>query len=624
MKIPGWKKPVVLVVCAGMSVALAACTGSKSKGGTGGGGSGTATATAGPSTGATKSTGPSGPTKSGGGRTQTSGAVYSAANAKIVNPSTKAGGTLRFASSDEPDSTDPGDTYYAWMWDFSRLYGRALMSFKPGPGKAGLQLTPDLATAPGKVSSDGMTWTYHIKSGVKFEDGTPVTTKDIKYAVERSNYAKDVLPNGPSYFATYLKDPKYPGPYKDKAKDKLGLTSVDTPNDTTIIFHLAQPFSDFDYLATSPQTFPVPPGKDTGAKYREHPVSTGPYKFSGYSEGKGFALVRNKYWSNKADPLRAALPDKITVQYHVNADDLDQKLMSGNLDVDSAGTGVQAAARAQILSPGSKYKNDSDDALSGFTWFIYIGSKIKPLDNVHCRRAVEYAANKTDMQTAYGGPVAGGDIASTVMPPNVSGYQKFDLYEATTKPTGDQEMAKKELKACGQPNGFSTNISIRGDRPKEVASSQALQQALSKVGIKTSIQKYPAGKYFKNFAGNLSFSHSHDLGLMYGGWAADWPTGFGFLSQIIDGRAIKPAGNNNLSEINSPAINGMLDKTSRLTSIAARNKIYGQLDKMVMQDGYFLPEVYAKSLLYRPKNLTNVYVTQAYGMYDYTQLGVTK
>ena len=85
---------------------------------------------------------------------------------------------------------------------------------------------PDLATSLGKVSDNGLTWTYQLKPNLKFEDGTTVTSKDVKYAVERS-YAKDVLPNGPGYFSLLLKDPNYPGPYKDKAPDKLGLTSVD-------------------------------------------------------------------------------------------------------------------------------------------------------------------------------------------------------------------------------------------------------------------------------------------------------------------------------------------------------------------------------------------------------------
>src|SRR6478609_11691120 len=102
----------------------------------------------------------------------------------VHNPSTEKGGTLRFANSGDWDSLDPADTYYAYSWDFARLYGRPLMTRKPAPGKDGATLVPDLADAPGKPNADSTQWTYTLRQGVKFEDGTPVTSKDVKYAVE--------------------------------------------------------------------------------------------------------------------------------------------------------------------------------------------------------------------------------------------------------------------------------------------------------------------------------------------------------------------------------------------------------------------------------------------------------
>jgi peptide/nickel transport system substrate-binding protein len=107
---------------------------------------------------------------------------------------------------------DPGNTYYAFMWNFSRLYARALTTFTPAPGTAGLKLVPNLATSLGTPNDGGKTWTYHIRAGLKFSDGTPITSADGKYAIERSNYAPDVLSNGPTYFHQYLVD--NPTPYQ--------------------------------------------------------------------------------------------------------------------------------------------------------------------------------------------------------------------------------------------------------------------------------------------------------------------------------------------------------------------------------------------------------------------------
>ena len=222
---------------------------------------------------------------SGGGGEGDLPAANNAGVGKVANPSQEKGGTLRFANQDDWDSLDPGDTYYAYSWNFVRLYGRSLVMFKSAPGAEGSTLVPDLAENLGTASPDNMTWTYKIKKGVKYEDGTVVTSKDVKYAVERS-LDKETFPNGPTYFNDFLDLQGYTSPYKDTSPDKLGLKAIDTPDDNTIIFHLKKPFSGFDYFAQIPQTIPVPPSKDTGTKYKDHVISSGPYMFDTYEAGK--------------------------------------------------------------------------------------------------------------------------------------------------------------------------------------------------------------------------------------------------------------------------------------------------------------------------------------------------
>ena len=552
-----------------------------------------------------------------------SAAGFNAAVTGVVNPSNKkTTGTISFGNSTTPDSTDPGNTYYAYMWNFTRLYTMPLMTYKSAPGAAGLQVVPDLATAPGIVSDNGLTWTYHIQPNVKFEDGTTVTSADVKYAVERT-FDRTLFPLGPSYFPLLLggNAAKYPGPYKDRSKNLMGLTAVQTPNPTTIVFHLAHPFADFNYVAAIPQSAPVPPNKDNGANYQLHPMSTGPYKFQSYQLNKQLTLVPNTFWNPATDPNAKQLVSKITMTMNMNANDIDNRLLAGDLTVDAAGTGVQAAARAKILSSPS-LKASSDDPLSGFLWYAYLNTVVKPMNNVHCRIAIEYAANKVNLQTAYGGPIAGGAIASTVSPPNVVGHKSFDLYEAISKPQGDPAKAKQALQACGQPNGFTTGIGYRSDRPKEVAAATALQQALSQVGIKTTLHGFPAGTYYANFCGVPKYVHQHDLGICFGGWAPDWPDGYGFFDFISAGDTIGAAGNTNIEELNDPVVNNDLAKMASTQDETARNAYTSQIDHQIMTDAGILPEVYAKSLLYRNPNLTNVYVQSYYGMYNYAVLGL--
>ncbi|GAA0369572.1 ABC transporter substrate-binding protein [Actinoallomurus spadix] len=546
--------------------------------------------------------------------------TFNAALTKPVNPSTKTGGTLRLANSGDWDNVDPADTYYAYSWDFARLYGRTLMMFKSVPGKSGTELTPDLAQGPGQHSADLKTWTYKLKPGIKYEDGTPVRAQDIKYDVERS-LDKKVFPNGPTYFNDYLDLQGYTSPYNDKTPGKLGLKAIDTPDDQTIVFHLKKAFAAFDYFAMLPATMPVPPAKDTGANYKQHVVATGPYKFENYTPGKSMALVRNTNWDPSTDPNRKQLPDRIEVQLGINADDLDNRLINGSLDSDVVGTGVQAAAAAKIQSQ-ARLKKNADAAPTARLWYTAISGDVAPFDNIHCRRAVEYAADKTAMQTAFGGPLSGGDVATHLMMPLIPGSKDINPYPSGPGNHGDIAKAKQELAACGKPNGFKTVLTARTERVKEVNGALALQQSLAKVGIQAEIKKFPQGDYFKLYAGKPEYVKKNGLGLIMMAWGADWPEGFGYLSQIVDSRVIRDAGNTNLG-VKDPAVDKLVDQAAVTADATARNDLWAQIDAKVMDDAYIMPFLNVKGLLYRPPGVKNVFVNQGLnGLYDYAQMGV--
>ncbi|HTB55080.1 MAG TPA: ABC transporter substrate-binding protein [Trebonia sp.] len=555
----------------------------------------------------------------GGSSASGSNAAFNAGVTKVVNPSTKKGGTLTFALSSTPDSFDPGNTYYAWTFDMTRLWATPLVTYKSCPGACGNTLVPGIATSLGTVSDNGLVWTYHLKPGLKFEDGTPVTSADVKYAVERT-YDRAVLANGPTYFPVLLADPKYPGPYKDKTGN---LTSITTPDASTIQFHLQSPFPDFNYVASLPQTAPVPPSKDTGSNYQLHPLSTGPYMFQSYQVNKQATLVPNPNWTPNEDPQVSQLASKVIINLNVNAADLDNRLLAGDVDIDAQGIGVQAATRAKILSNPSLEK-DADASPGNREWFTYINTKVAPLNNVACRQAIEYAANKTDLQTAWGGPYAGGQVATTLLLPGMGGYSSFDLYNAKTAPTGDLTAAKAALVKCGHPNGFTVGASYRSDRGAETAAVQALQAALARVGIQLQLHGYPSGTYYTDFAGSPNYVHQHNLGVLMGGWSPDWPDGYGMMDELINGNTIAPSGNTNIGELNDPTINGLFAQAANPSiTDAQRNAIYGEIDKDAMAQAVILPNVYATNLLYRNPAVTNVYTMTPFGMYNYGVMGVS-
>ena len=365
---------------------------------------------------------------------------------------------------------------------------------------------------------------------------------------------------------------------------------------------------------------PVPIAKDTGVAYKQHVVSSGPYMFETVQSGTRLTLVRNPNWDPATDPHRTALPDRIEVALNVNSDDLDNRLISGDLDVGVEGSGIGRPVQGRILADPSLSAN-VDSAPAALLWYTALSASVPPLDNVDCRRAVLLAADRTGYQRAYGGETA-GEIATNLLPPVIAGAQRFDLYP-TPGNAGDPDQARAALARCGRPEGFATTISYRGEQPDERAVAEALQQSLGRAGIKLELRPFPAGDYFRLYAGNPAFVKANNLGLIVAGWGADWPDGFGFLSQIVDSRVIRDAGNTNLG-IADPAIDSLLDEALRTTDAAAREKLWVDIDRRVMESAFLVPGIWSTLQLYRPPNLTNAYITNGFQMYDYVSLGTTR
>src|SRR5689334_12187766 len=537
---------------------------------------------------------------------------FNAGSTGIVNPSDKKGGTLKMANNDDIDSYDPARTYYAWGWNFEKsFYVRTLVTNTPKPGKDGVLLQPDLAQAMPEISSDKLTYTFKLKSGLKFEDGTPITSKDVKYGIERV-FAQDVLSGGPTYLVDFLDEGQnYPGPYKDTDPNKLGLKSVTTPDDSTIVFKLKEPFGDFPYLLAMPGAGPVPKAQDTGERYANKPISSGPYKFQSLEVGKKVVLVRNPNWDASTDPIRKALPDEIDLTLKLDPNEIDNELMDGTLDLDTGQVGVQQAAQAKILLDPALKKN-ADEPNTGFIRYFAISTKVPPFDNIHCRLAVQYAADKAALQTARGGSDAGGDIATNMLPPNILGYDaNLDPFNTKSgKPQVDK--AKQELQQCGHPNGFTTSIATQ-NQGKGPRVAEALQQALGQVGIKATIAASDASAYYRTTIGSPTNVHAKGYGIMAASWGADFPTAYGFLQVLVDGRAIHQSGNNNYSEINEPEINSLIDQAKAEPDAQKAATIWAQINSKVMDTAALVPYVYDKALNYRNPRMTNVFVNDYFG-----------
>ncbi|MFJ8946635.1 ABC transporter substrate-binding protein [Streptomyces sp. NPDC102395] len=558
-----------------------------------------------------------------GGGSKNGAAGFDAANNKAAQATlAKKGGTLKFGAAQDADSWDTTRGYYGMMWNFARYYSRQLVTNKTEPGKAGAELTPDLATGLAKVTDGGKTYTYTLRDGVTWEDGKPITSKDIKYGIERV-WAQDVLSGGPTYLKDVL-DPTgaYKGPYKDTAADKLGLKAIETPDDKTIVFKLPKANSDFEEMLGLISASPVRQDKDTKAQYQLKPFSSGPYKFQSYSPGKSLTLVRNDQWKQASDPVRKAYPDKITIQFFSDANQLDQRLLNGDLDLDLNQTGMSPQGRTTALK---QHKANLDNPVSGYVRYAVFPQSVAPFDNIECRKAVIYGADHVSLQTARGGPVAGGDIGTNMLPPSVPGAegQKYDPYEiAGANKTGNAAKAKEALKACGKPNGFTTTIAVRNNKPVEVATAQSLQASLKKVGINAEIDQYD-GSQTTGIIGSPENVKKKKYGIIIMGWGPDFPSVQGFGLPLWNSKFIQQSGNNNYALIKDKTIDGLFDTYVNTLDDAGKEKISTEINHKVMEGAYYLPFVFEKFINWRSDNLANVYTTDGYsGQYDFVNLGL--
>ncbi|MEU0592778.1 ABC transporter substrate-binding protein [Streptomyces ardesiacus] len=171
--------------------------------------------------------------------------------------------------------------------------------------------------------------------------------------------------------------------------------------------------------------------------------------------------------------------------------------------------------------------------------YAALPQSVAPMENIHCRKAVIFAADNGELQTARGGPIVGGDIAPNMLPPSIIGSDPSDdpygALEKKGKP--DLEKARKELRACGKPNGFSTTIAVRKNIPVEVDTVLALQKQLKEVNISTTIDRIDGSAPF-DVIESAQAVKDRGYGIVLMGFAADFPTGQGFLRPLVDGRFI--------------------------------------------------------------------------------------
>ncbi|MGS2590267.1 ABC transporter substrate-binding protein [Streptomyces hebeiensis] len=528
----------------------------------------------------------------------------------------KKGGTLSVLNTEPQSDFDPARLYTSGGGNVPSLVFRTLTTRNRADGAAGTKVVPDLATDTGRPNADATEWTYTLKKGLKFEDGTPITSADIKYGIERSFAAE--LSGGAPYLRDWLiGGADYEGPYKDPK----GLDSIVTPDKRTIVFKLNKPEGDFPFVATQTQFAPVPKKKDTGAKYEEHPVSSGPYRVvKNEGDGVHLTLERNPHWSEETDDQRHAYPDRIDVRAGLDAAVINQRLST------SSGADAAAITTDTNLGPAELAQIGGDKELAarvgtghfGYTNYLAFNPKVKPFDNAKVRQAIAYAINRTSVINAAGGSAL-AEPATTFLPEQKAfGHTPYDHFPAGK--TGNPAKARELLKEAGFDKGLTISLTHSTVQNRETSPevATAVQEALKKAGITVKLVGLE-----QNAFNEARWSGKDSPGFYLSRWGADWPSGGPFLAPIFDGRQIVEDGSNfNHALLDDPEVNKEIDEINKLTDLDAAAKRWGALDAKIGEKALDVPLFHPVYKRLYGKDVKNVVISDWTGVLDISQVAV--
>lgn len=551
---------------------------------------------------------------------------FNAGLTRAVGVSDTTQGILRLGSSSSCDSLDPAQSFDSWCAVVTRIYSRNLMAFAGAPGEQGLTLTPDLVIAAPEVNAEKTNWNFTLRDDVFWSDGTPVTASDVKYSILRlfdDSLQSPISLETLCLFSSCTKGiPDYKGPYVDPTAD---LASIVVTDERNIIFNLNRPYPEFSRLLAAPQFAPINQLRDVelrtaGLTYASNPASNGPFVLT-VGEGEiQYFFLRNQNWKQESDGIRIPKVDSISWQVFADADLTDQALLNGEIDL-KINFGLGPTVRDQVLQDADQRKLIDNPEMS-FVNFLVINPQMAPLERVSCRKAIFYALDKADLQNIRGGSATAA-VAHSMSPPTVLGFDNsYNPYPSGSEETGDIKRARESLADCGYPDGFQTKMTyVAIGIGKDIFLS--VQKSLARVGIVVDPVEYANfAEYFSDGIGSPRNLKSRSIGLAATGWGPDYSSALSYWAPIVDGRKIKTLANQNFAEINSDEINNLLDALEVAATPAQAARLNKAIEVLVMGEVSYLPYAVDRMVLYRPTQVTNVYVQIALGnQYDLVNVG---
>ncbi len=574
------------------------------------------------------------------------------------------GGVFRTALDDFglTGAFDPTGEYAGIAFNSYHALLRTLMSTRHVVGTEGNKLYPDLAAGAPTISSDGLTYTFKLKQGVRF--GPPVsraiTSRDVEYAFERINSAPLVAQSGPHYCGVIKgMDCKAPRPRP--------VAGIETPDGATIVFHLSQPAGDFLYRLTMPATAPIPQEVakcfTRAGGYGRFVIASGPYMLkgsdqldisscgamkpiSGFDPTRKLLMVRNPNFDQATDQLLANNLDGIQIVVDTNVNDIFNKVRSGALDASYANQPPKSILAQYLTDPAKKkfLRSNPDDQ----TWYITMNLAQPPFDDLHVRKAVSLVMDKAAILRAWGGPEL-GEIATHVVPPSMLNDQLDQSYDPYATPDfhGDPAKAQDEMKrsrydsdkdgTCDAPQCRSQVIVSRNVAPFTDMEPVVVSN-LAKVGIQVTPRELATGA---GYTAIQAVRNRVPIALNPS-WIKDYADAYTFAAPLFGSASIVPDGNLNYSMVGlTPSRAGELaisyPQGATIPSVDAdvtacekipaadpdRTACWANLDKQLMEQVVpWVPYLWSNNVTILSPSVTKFEFDQSSGYISLTQIAV--
>jgi len=499
--------------------------------------------------------------------------VATSAPQKANSANALRGGVLRVAHSGNGfDTLDPQIQYVAN--DAALLYSTQmlLVNFPDKAGKAGSILRPDAAVAMPTISKNGKVYTFHIKKGLKFSDGSPVTAKAWQRAWERVLSPQQYVQNGcflgldqMVVGADKFADCANGGAHAT-AKHISGISA----KGLTLVFHLTKANSTFVPILGLPWFGAVKPNMP----YSKNPngvltyPSAGPYYIAVNQPQRLAVLKRNKYYHGMLEHN----PNQIVVNENNGSGEAQVlQIEKGQFDLDYGQVPSDQVSTVAKKYGGANKSQFHVGPTTCITW-ASLNTQRAPTNNASVRKALSYALGRSPIVKLLG-PYAGRP-ADQFLVPGIPGYKKLNIYP------NFPDFAKARKVGAGHLTG-NLNLYYRPSSTFQSNLVQFEQREFGLLGFKTTLQASDPSGYYHPLQTKSIALGPNGFNVAGGGWCADYLDPYDYMNVNLDGRTISDTGNVNYFYFNNSHWDKQLTQAASKSG-PARAKAYQALDKELM------------------------------------------